>query len=180
MLFWCVQGGLALGIWGLAPRWSVILELNTKGRYAVMAMVDLAKYGSADSLPLSAVARRQALPMAYLEQIFAQLRKADLVVSARGRAGGYRLARPATEISIADVMRAVEEATQMTRCSTTEVGCLGEKRCLTHGLWNALGTHIEDFLAGVSLHDVVAGLPKDGASNATSVSPDADTEAVKS
>lgn len=125
-----------------------------------MAMVDLAKYGTTDSLPLSVVARRQALPMAYLEQIFAQLRKANLVVSARGRAGGYRLARPATEISIANVLDAVEEATQMTRCTADETGCLGERRCLTHGLWDALGTHIEGFLTRVTLNDVVVGLPK--------------------
>lgn len=146
----------------------------------MMAMVDLAKYGSADSLPLSVVARRQALPMAYLEQIFAQLRKADLVVSIRGRAGGYRLARPATEISIADVMVAVEEATQMTRCSTTKTGCNGEKRCLTHGLWNALGTHIEGFLTRVTLHDVVAGLPMDDGQALHSVSFNVHEEAHKS
>lgn len=127
-----------------------------------MAMVDLAKYGATDSLPLSVVARRQALPMAYLEQIFAQLRRAELVVSVRGRSGGYRLARPAAEISIADVMGAVDEATQMTRCNASETGCLGEKRCLTHGLWDALGHHIEDFLSHVSLHDVVVGLPVRG------------------
>ncbi len=156
------------------------MELNTKGRYAVMAMVDLAKYGSANSLPLSVVARRQALPMAYLEQIFAQLRKADLVVSVRGRAGGYRLARPATDISIADVMSAVEEATQMTRCSTSETGCLGEKRCLTHGLWDALGSHIEEFLGRVTLHDVVVGLPKGDSLALSSVSFDASKEAHKS
>ena len=170
------------GAWnlGLCPALECDLELNTKGRYAVMAMVDLAKYGSADSLPLSIVARRQALPMAYLEQIFAQLRKADLVVSVRGRSGGYRLARPAAEISIADVMGAVEEATQMTRCSAAETGCLGEKRCLTHGLWDALGTHIEDFLTRVTLHDVVAGLPNGEAEALRSVSVGTGEEVRKS
>lgn len=131
------------------------MELNTKGRYAVMAMVDLAKFGSDDSLPLSAVARRQSLPLAYLEQIFAQLRKAGLVESVRGRSGGYRLARSATAISIADVMVAVDEMTQMTRCSSASAGCVGETRCLTHGLWDALGAHIEGFLEGVTLQDVV-------------------------
>jgi len=156
------------------------LELNTKGRYAVMAMVDLAKYGTSDSLPLSAVARRQALPMAYLEQIFAQLRKAELVISVRGRSGGYRLARPASEISIANVLDAVEEATQMTRCSAAETGCLGEKRCLTHGLWDALGTHIEGFLTRVTLQDVVIGLPKTAPQALQSVAAGASEEVHKS
>lgn len=135
------------------------MELNTKGRYAVMAMVDLAKFGSDDSRPLSVISRRQQLPTAYLEQIFAQLRKAGLVDSVRGRSGGYRLARSSRDITIADVLSAVEEGTQMTRCTAVDAGCVGEKRCLTHGLWDALGTHIEGFLSAVSLHDVVTGLP---------------------
>ncbi len=152
----CVADGPATI--GCLLEWD--LELNTKGRYAVMAMVDLAKFGSADSLPLSAIARRQALPMAYLEQIFAQLRKAHLVDSVRGRSGGYRLARAASEISIAEVLNAVEEATQMTRCSVGDRGCVGEKRCLTHALWDALGAHIAGFLSDVTLQDVVTGSPQ--------------------
>lgn len=135
------------------------MELNTKGRYAVMAMVDLAKFGAAESLPLSVIARRQTLPLAYLEQIFALLRKKGLVESVRGRSGGYRLARAPAEITIADVLSAVEEGTQMTRCQAEDTGCLGAKRCLTHGLWDALGAHIEGFLTSVTLHDVVRGLP---------------------
>lgn len=133
------------------------LELNTKGRYAVMAMVDLAKFSSGDSLPLSVVARRQDLPVTYLEQIFGHLRKAGLVESVRGRSGGYRLARPSTEISIAEVLKAVDEGTRMTRCHGLDGGCVGEKRCLTHGLWDALSLHIESYLSSVSLHAVVAG-----------------------
>lgn len=135
------------------------MDLNTKGRYAVMAMADLAKHGAHDAVPLSAIAERQHLSLAYLEQLFLKLRRAGLVDSARGRSGGYRLGRAATLISVADVMRAVEEDTRMTRCQGAAAGCLGEERCLTHGLWEALGAEIAAFLAGVTLQDVLDGVP---------------------
>ena len=131
------------------------MELNTKGRYAVMAMVDLAKYGNGSAVPLSAIAERQDLPLAYLEQLFGRLRKAGLVESSRGRAGGYRLARSAANITIAEVMAAVEEDTKLTRCDLDSAGCVKEHRCLTHGLWSALQTHIRSFLGKVTLQDVV-------------------------
>lgn len=134
------------------------MELTTKGRYAVMAMADLAKHGEPAAVPLSAIAERQQLSIAYLEQIFLKLRRAGLVDSERGRTGGYRLTRPAAEIMVADVMRAVEEDTRMTRChGDAGAGCVGEHRCLTHGLWDALGEHIHGFLSHVSLDDVLAG-----------------------
>lgn len=133
------------------------LELNTKGRYAVMAMADLAKHGGGAAEPLSAIAERQDLPIAYLEQIFSRLRKAGLVDSARGRSGGYRLTRPAANISIGEVMLAVEEDTKLTRCEIGAAGCVKEKRCLTHSFWSALQSHIEAFLGQVTLEDVVAG-----------------------
>ncbi len=136
------------------------MELNTRGRYAVMALADLAKHGGSDAVPLSAVADRQQLSVAYLEQIFLKLRRAGLVESARGRAGGYRLARPANQLNVAEIMRAAEEETRMTRCTSgSGVGCLGEERCLTHSLWHALGNHIAGFLANVSLQDVLDGIP---------------------
>lgn len=133
------------------------MELNTKGRYAVTAMADIAKFGVDGAVPLSAVAERQQISLAYLEQIFLLLRRADLVVSERGRSGGYRLVRSPDEISVAEVMLAVEERTRMTRCRDEGVGCLGEERCLTHGLWAALGAHIAGFLSQVTLRDVVNG-----------------------
>ena len=134
------------------------MELTTRGRYAVMAMADLAKHGEASAMPLSAIAERQQLSVAYLEQIFLKLRRAGLVDSERGRSGGYRLARMPSEIMVADVMRAVEEDTRMTRCQgDSGVGCVGESRCLTHGLWEALGEHILEFLTKVSLDDVLKG-----------------------
>lgn len=135
------------------------MELNTKGRYAVMALADLAKQGGAGAVPLSAVAERQQLSLAYLEQIFQRLRRAGLVESARGRTGGYVLARPASEIHVAEIMAAVEEETRMTRCLDGGAGCLGEERCLTHGLWHALGGHIAAFLSNVSLQEVLDGIP---------------------
>jgi Rrf2 family protein len=136
-----------------------VMELNTKGRYAVMAMADLAKHAGDGSVPLSAIAERQRLSLDYLEQIFLKLRRAGLVESTRGRLGGYRLGRSAADISVAAVMSAVEEDTRMTRCTSAETGCLGHERCLTHDLWTALGDQIETFLNGVSLKDVLDGIP---------------------
>lgn len=135
------------------------VELNTRSRYAVMAMTDLAKFGGDEAMPLSAIAERQQISLAYLEQIFQRLRRAALVESVRGRAGGYRLMRPADQITIAQILLAVEEETRMTRCQEDSPGCLGEKRCLTHGLWHALGGHIAAFLANVSLQEVLDGIP---------------------
>jgi Rrf2 family transcriptional regulator, iron-sulfur cluster assembly transcription factor len=144
------------------------VELNTRGRYAVMAMTDLAKHtavgknGADAAVALSAIAERQQLSAAYLEQIFAQLRRAGLVDSTRGRGGGYQLTRPATAISIAEIMTAVEEDTRMTRCLDLDgdsAGCLGHSKCLTHSLWHGLGDHIRTFLNGVSLQAVATGGP---------------------
>ena len=134
------------------------MELNTRGRYAVMAIADLGKSCAENgSVPLSAIAERQQISLAYLEQLFAKLRRAHLVESERGRAGGYRLARPAAEISVADVMTAVAERTDMTRCGDAGEPCLAGKRCMTHPLWEALGDHIDQFLANVSLQQVIDG-----------------------
>jgi Rrf2 family iron-sulfur cluster assembly transcriptional regulator len=136
------------------------VELNTRGRYAVMAMADLAKHGAKAALPLPAIAERQQISLAYLEQLFLKLRRAGLVESARGRSGGYRLGRPANAISVADVMAAVEEDTRMTRCGGEAAKpCLPGQRCLTHGLWDALGDQIASFLENVTLQEVLDGIP---------------------
>jgi len=137
------------------------MELTTRGRYAVMAMADLALHDAAEPVALTAIAERQRLSLSYLEQLFGRLRRAELVVSARGRAGGYRLGRPAGAITISEILAAVEEETRMTRCGGDgEAGCLGETRCITHGLWQALGEHIARFFDGVTLEDVVKGGPR--------------------
>ncbi len=138
------------------------MELTTKGRYAVMAMADLASRSGAQAVPLSQIAERQNLPVAYLEQLFVALRRASLVESERGRSGGYRLARSATEITVSEVMSAVEEATRFTRCSDTDIGCTKDKPCLTHGLWTALGDATTAFLSSVTLADVVSGKMAEG------------------
>jgi Rrf2 family transcriptional regulator, iron-sulfur cluster assembly transcription factor len=136
------------------------MELNTRGRYAVMAMADLAKFGAQGALPLPAIAERQQISLAYLEQLFLKLRRAGLVESARGRSGGYRLGRPANAISVADVMAAVEEDTRMTRCGGEAAKpCMPGQRCLTHGLWDALGDQIASFLENVTLQEVLEGIP---------------------
>jgi Rrf2 family iron-sulfur cluster assembly transcriptional regulator len=136
------------------------MELNTRGRYAVMAMADLAKHSNGTSVPLSSVAQRQHISLDYLEQLFLKLRRAELVESVRGRHGGYKLGRPANEIFVAEILSAVEEGTRMTRCNGDQAGpCFGEQRCLTHDLWTALGDRIESFLSSVSLKDVLEGIP---------------------
>lgn len=134
------------------------MQLSTKGRYAVMAMVDLASNGSGSSLPLASIAERQHISVAYLEQLFMKLRRAGLVKAIRGPKGGYQLARAPSEISVADIMAAADEPVRMNRCSVEgNDWCLGSKRCATHDLWQALGVHISAFLGAVSLKDVLDG-----------------------
>ena len=135
------------------------MDLTTKGRYAVTALADIAKFGIGKSVALTAISERQQLPLAYLEQLFMALRRAGLVESARGRSGGYRLPRAAALIPVAEIMRAVEEETRMTRCRDGHNACKGDQPCLTHGLWTALGDEIESFLADVTLQDVIDGIP---------------------
>lgn len=135
------------------------VELNTRGRYAVMAMADIAKHSGNLAVSLTNVAERQGLSVAYLEQLFLKLRRAGLVTSQRGRGGGYILGRAAQDIRVSDILRAVEEETRMTRClGEGAAGCLGEERCLTHKLWEALGAEIHSFLEGVSLQEVLDGI----------------------
>lgn len=134
------------------------MQLSTKGRYAVMAMVDLARRGGDASVPLIAIAESQSLPLSYLEQLFMKLRRAGLVTAVRGPGGGYRLARLPAEINIAEIMMAADESVCMTRCGKEGTDwCLGSRRCATHELWEALGQHIGAFLNGVSLQHVLDG-----------------------
>jgi Rrf2 family iron-sulfur cluster assembly transcriptional regulator len=132
------------------------MRLGTKGRYAVMAMADLARHGRDRAVSLAEIATRQEISLAYLEQLFAALRRHGLVRSVRGPGGGYRLAREAHAINVAEVVLAVDEPLTATRCEGKQVGCLGGgERCATHELWDALGGHIEHFLTSVSLEDVI-------------------------
>ncbi len=133
------------------------MRLGTKGRYAVMAMADIARNGSERAVCLADVASRQEISLAYLEQLFARLRRKGLVTSVRGPGGGYRLGRTAEALSIAEIVSAVDEPLHATRCgANAAVGCMAAgERCLTHHLWEALGDEISYFLSGVSLADVI-------------------------
>lgn len=135
------------------------MRLSTKGRYAVMAMADLAAHGAGRPVSLADIAARQQISLAYLEQLFARLRRAGLVKSARGPGGGYRLGRESAAISVSEIVLSVDEPIRATRCAGGDApaaGCMsGGEQCLTHGLWEALGRQIEHYLAGVSLADVL-------------------------
>ena len=132
------------------------MKLSTKGRYAVMAMADLGKSVTGKPVALADVADRQEISLSYLEQLFGKLRRAGLVKSVRGPGGGYLLARDAKEIRISDVIQAVDEPINATRCNQSE-GCHSDKaRCLTHDLWQALTYQIHLYLSSVTLADVCA------------------------
>lgn len=134
------------------------MRLTSKGRYAVMAMADLALHGGADrAVPLQEVARRQEISLSYLEQLFARMRRAGLVSGVRGPGGGYRLARPAEDTTVAAIIAAVNEPIKTTRCDGGAKSCIGRQgRCIAHGLWEEMGARIHAFLESVTLGDVLA------------------------
>jgi Rrf2 family iron-sulfur cluster assembly transcriptional regulator len=133
------------------------VKLGTKGRYAVMAMVELARQEESCPVRISEIAARQEISPSYLEQLFAKLRRGGLVESARGPGGGYRLVRPAEETRISDIFMAVGEPIEATRCKKGAAkGCTQlATRCVTHDLWDELGNQIHLFLNSVSLDDVL-------------------------
>lgn len=135
------------------------MKLGTKGRYAVMALVDLANSPVNTPKTLSEIAASQSISLSYLEQLFAKMRRRGVVKSVRGPGGGYVLAKPADKTRLSDVILAVDEPIKTTRCSPdTGRGCQPDgSRCATHELWDALRQHILGFLAQVSLADVVEG-----------------------
>ena len=130
------------------------MQLTSKGRYAVSAMVDLAGHQDEGPITLSSISERQFISLSYLEQLFRKLRESGLVDSVRGPGGGYRLAKAAHEITIADIMHAVNETIQTTMCKSETEGCHRGSRCDTHNLWTALGHHINFFLETVTIQDV--------------------------
>lgn len=130
------------------------MKLTTKGRYAVTAMLDLALHYEQGAVTLSDIARRQGISLSYLEQLFARLRRNGLVDSVRGPGGGYNLAMPPSNISVAKIVIAINENIDATRCGG-EKNCDGEERCLTHNLWEDLSHRIHDFLDGITLADLV-------------------------
>ena len=130
------------------------MKLTTKGRYAVTAMLDLALNASHRPVSLAEISDRQEISLSYLEQLFAKLRKHDLVVSTRGPGGGYRVARVLSEIAVGEIIGAVDESVDATHCGGRK-NCHNHGRCLTHDLWEGLSEQIESFLNGVSLQDLI-------------------------
>ncbi len=130
------------------------MRLTTKGRYAVTAMLDLAVHANDKPVPLADISQRQGISLSYLEQLFARLRRQGLVLSARGPGGGYRLSRPATEIAVVDVLNAIDEKIDTTRCEGRG-DCQNGQVCLTHDLWFDLSNQIHDFLSRISLGELV-------------------------
>ncbi len=132
------------------------MKLSTKGRYAVMAMVDLARHSNGNPVALSEIAEREEISLSYLEQLFAKLRRSGLVKSVRGPGGGYLLARDRDDTRVADIIVAVDEPLHAVRCTPgAAVGCRGDRsRCLTHDLWEELSNQIHLYLSSVSLGDV--------------------------
>ncbi len=135
------------------------MRLSTKGRYAVMAMVDLAAQGGGRPVALAEVAERQEISLSYLEQLFAKIRRGGLVKSVRGPGGGYLLSRDASALRVSDIILAVDETIRATRCTPGSLaGCTSDRsRCMTHDLWEELGNQIYLYLSSVSLADVCAG-----------------------
>ena len=130
------------------------MRLTTKGRFAVTAMLDLAMHGQAGPVTLAGISERQKISLSYLEQLFGKLRRRELVESVRGPGGGYHLAREAALVTVADIVRAVEEPLDSTQCGGRE-NCRGDERCMTHDLWEELNATVYGFLSGVSLAQLV-------------------------
>jgi Rrf2 family iron-sulfur cluster assembly transcriptional regulator len=133
------------------------MRLTTRGRYAVTALLDLALQASTDEQPitLAEIAARQSISIAYLEQLFSKLKRSGLVSSSRGAMGGYRLAKPCSEIAILDIIEAVNESVDATLCDG-QGNCRKGAKCITHDLWHDLSTQIEGYLSGVTIADLVA------------------------
>jgi Rrf2 family iron-sulfur cluster assembly transcriptional regulator len=130
------------------------MRLTTKGRFAVTAMIDLALRSDDGPVTLAGISDRQKISLSYLEQLFGKLRRHALVDSVRGPGGGYCLARPAREITVADVVRAVDEPLDATQCGGKE-NCKEEERCMTHELWTTLSSKMYEYLTSVTLSDLV-------------------------
>lgn len=130
------------------------MRLTTKGRYAVTAMLDLAIHAQDGPVSLNDISGRQGISLSYLEQLFAKLRRGGLVASVRGPGGGYRLSRDGSDINVAEVVDAVNESMDATRCSRRG-DCQDGEECLTHHLWLELSDQIHAFLRGITLAQLI-------------------------
>ena len=133
------------------------MKLTSKGRYAVMALVDLARFNNLNPVSLRDISLRQGISLDYLEQIFSKLRKKEIVLSVRGTQGGYVLNKKAKEIKLTNIFDAVDEKVKTVQCKKdSKKGCNGKAtKCITHNLWDELETHINDFFDEKSLEDLV-------------------------
>ncbi|MBU2979167.1 Fe-S cluster assembly transcriptional regulator IscR [Alteromonas sp. C1M14] len=131
------------------------MKLTSKGRYAVTAMLDVALHSTRGPVPLADISERQEISLSYLEQLFSRLRKERLVDSVRGPGGGYLLGRDAMDIAVGEVIRAVDESVDATRCQGL-ADCQGGERCLTHSLWQDLSDRISIFLNSITLGELMA------------------------
>jgi Rrf2 family iron-sulfur cluster assembly transcriptional regulator len=130
------------------------MRLTTKGRFAVTAMIDLAMHHGSGPVTLAEISGRQKISLSYLEQLFGKLRRHRLVESVRGPGGGYCLARDMEQVSVTEIILAVDEPIDATQCGGKE-NCHDDRKCLTHDLWAELNQRIFDFLGGVSLRQLV-------------------------
>ena len=139
------------------------MKLTSKGRYAVMAMADLAKINNNQPASLTEISLRQGISISFLEQIFSKLKKNDLVYSLRGPTGGYFLSKPANEIKLSSIIKAVNEEVKTVGCKKeSKKGCNGKSiKCITHDLWDDLETHINNFFEKNTLKDIIFRATKD-------------------
>jgi Rrf2 family transcriptional regulator, iron-sulfur cluster assembly transcription factor len=129
------------------------MRLTTRGRFAVTAMLDIATHQTGEPVTLSEISERQSISLSYLEQLFGRLRRRGLVASVRGPGGGYRLAHAASDITVADIVFAVDETLDATECGG-RANCQDGQRCSTHGLWTALNQCVENFLRSITLEQL--------------------------
>ena len=128
--------------------------LTTRGRYAVMAVVDMVESGSGKPISLSSISKRQKISLSYLEQIFSNLRKAGIVQSIKGPGGGYILGKSSMEVKISNIIKAIGEPIKMTRCGNESTGCMAKTRCKTHDLWHGLEKTIYLYFESISIDDI--------------------------
>lgn len=131
------------------------MRLTTKGRYAVTAVLDLALHEDKGPVSLAAISERQQISLSYLEQLFAKLRRNEIVTSTRGPGGGYKLKNNVDEISVSDIILAVDESCKVVDCADSD-GCHGDYQCLTHDLWQELSNEIRSFLDGITLSEIMS------------------------
>lgn len=131
------------------------MKLSTKGRYGLRALIDLALYSENETVSIQSIARRQNISDSYLEQLMRKLRSAGLIVSVRGAQGGYKLARPANEISVGDVLRALEGSLEAVTCGGEDNSCQGADLCVTKFVWERINSSIRDTVDSIKLSQLV-------------------------